>query len=130
MLVTEKKEEKKSEGLDRIDRAVLRTEKITDAEEIKLVESIMKETGKTVEQVLESRFFQSELKEMRDLKKTEDATPSGQKRSGTSTRDTVDYWISKGELPPMSDPELRRKVVNAKMAKEKSVSQFSTNPIQ
>lgn len=119
-----------SKGLDRIDKAVLRAEKITDSEEVDLVESIMKETGKDLESVLESKYFKAELKELRELNATKDATPEGSKRSGTSTRDTVDYWIAKGELPPATDPVLRQKVVNAKIAKEKSGSQFSSNPIQ
>jgi len=115
-------------GLDKLDRAVLRVEKITAPDEIKLVESYMKETGKDIEAVLASRFFQAELKEMRDLANTEDATPSGEKRSGVMTRDTVEYWIAAGKLP--EDPVLRQKVVNAKIAQKKNVSQFSSNPLQ
>lgn len=121
------KDEPKAGELDRIDRAVLRTEKITAPEEIELVQSLMKETGKDLEGVLASRFFQSELKDLREQKSTEDATPSGSKRSGQSTRDSVDYWIAKGELP--SDPALRIKVVNAKIAKAKSTNMFSDTPI-
>lgn len=114
--------------LDKLDRAVLRVEKITAPDEIKLVESYMKETGKDIEAVLASKYFQAELKEMRDLAATEDATPTGEKRSGVLTRDTVEYWIAAGKLP--EDPVLRQKVVNAKIAKEKNVSQFSSNPLQ
>jgi hypothetical protein len=119
----------KETGLDRIDKAVLRAEKITSPEEIELVESIMKETGKDLEGVLESKYFQSELKEMRDFKSSKDAIPSGTKRSSQSARDTVDYWVGKGELPPADQVELRRKVVNAKMQTEKTKSQFTDNPI-
>ena len=124
------KETPKTEVLDRMDKAILRVEKITSEEEIGLVESIMKDTGKTLEQVLESKYFQSELKEMRELKASEDATPTGTKRANNSARDTVDYWIAKGELPPASQPELRQKVVNAKIAKEKAGSNFSATPVQ
>lgn len=115
-------------GLDKLDRAVLRVEKITHPDEIKLVESYMKETGRDIEAVLGSRIFQAELKEMRDLAATEEATPSGEKRSGVATRDTVEYWIAAGKLP--EDPALRQKVVNAKIAQKKNVSQLSSNPIQ
>ena len=124
----EQKNEKPEGGLDRIDKAILRAEKITDSEEVALVQSIMKETGKDLESVLESKYFQAELKEMREDVATKNATPDGTKRSNTATKDTVDYWIAKGELP--ADPALRIKVVNAKIAKEKSGSQFSANPIQ
>lgn len=116
-----------TEGLDRMDRAILRMEKITSEEEISLVESIMADTGKNLEQVLASKYFQAELKEMRELQDTENAKPTTSKRTQTSTRDSVEYWIAKGELP--TDPTLRIKVVNAKIAKEKSGSQFSNNPI-
>lgn len=125
-----KKEESKAGELDKADRFLLRSEKITDEKEVALVQSYMKETGRDAEAVLGSKVFQAELKEMRDLKATEDATPEGAKRSGTQTRDSVDYWLAKGELPPANQPELRRKVVNAKMAQKRSGSQFSDNPIQ
>ena len=123
----EKKEVKaeKKEGLDRIDRTVLRMEKITEPEEIELVEAIMKESGKDVEGVIASKYFQSELKEMREARTTEEATPKGSKRSNQSPKDDVAYWIAKGELPPADQVELRRKVVNTKMKVEKDKSQFS-----
>lgn len=115
--------------LDRVDRAVLRTEKIIDAKEIELVQSYMKDTGKTVEQILESKHFLAELKEMRELAASEDATPEGKNRSGGSARNTVEYWIAKGELPPANQPELRQKVVNAKIAQKKAVNNFSDTPV-
>jgi hypothetical protein len=117
------------EVLDRIDRAVLRSEKIISEDEIALVESIKKETGKSVEQVLESKYFLTELQALRDAKTSADAIPKGINRSSQSTRDSVDYWISKGELPPRDQVELRRKVVNEKMRVEKDKSQFTENPI-
>jgi hypothetical protein len=115
--------------LDRVDRAVLRTEKITDAKEIELVQSWMKDTGKTVEQILENKHFLNDLKDLRELEASDDATPEGKKRAGGSARNTVEYWIAKGELPPASEPELRTKVVNAKMAQKKAVSNFSDKPV-
>lgn len=129
-LKEEKKEvkEDKKGSLDRLDKAILRVEKINDSEEIKLVEDMMKESGKTLEQVLESKFFKSELKEMREVKAVKEATPTGTKRSGQSPRDEVDYWIAKGELPD-DNPELARKVVNAKLHKIKSVNQFTDEPV-
>jgi hypothetical protein len=121
----EKVEEKK-DGLDRIDRAVLRAEKITSADEIELIESIKKETGKDVESILESRYFQSELKALREEKTSQDAMPSKTKRNSQSSTSSVDYWLAKGEMPPASEPKLRTEYVNAKIAKEKAVSQFSS----
>ena len=126
----EKKEEPKTGELDRVDLAVLRTEGITDAKELALVKSWMKDTGRPLESVLDNKIFKSELKEMRDLAATEDATPDGQKRSGASAKTSVEYWLAKpkGELP--ADPALRSKVVKARIAQEKSGSMFSATPIQ
>jgi hypothetical protein len=134
---TEAKVEKKvevrvSQELDRIDRAVLRAEKITHPDEIELVESMKKETGKSVEDVLESRYFQSELKAMRDERATKEATPSGTKRPGQKASTDIDYWLAKnaetGELP--ADPALRTQVVNAKIAGMKAkTATFTDTPV-
>lgn len=123
------KQEAKQETLDRIDRAVLRVEKITEPDEIALVESTMKESGKSLEQVLAMKYFQSELKEMRELRASKEAIPSSTRRSNQSSRDSVDYWINKGELPPADQVKLRRDVVNARYAQEKAKNHFSPNPV-
>lgn len=127
--ITTQESKQQNQTLDKMDRAILRMEKISSPDEVKLVEDIIKDTGKSLEQVLESKFFQSELKELRENKATEEATPTGSKRSGQSARDTVDYWIAKGELPPWSERELRIKVVNAKIQKQQSKNMFSDNPV-
>lgn len=127
----EKKVEQKLEekGLDRLDKAILRVEKITAPAEVELVEAMMKESGKDVEGVLASKYFQSELAALREAQATKDATPEGTKRSGQSPRDDVDYWIAKGELPPADQPELRMKVVARKREVLASKSQFSENAV-
>ena len=127
----EKKVEKvlTEKGLDRLDKAILRVEKITTPAEIDLVEAMMKESGKDVEGVLASKFFQSELASLREAQATKDATPSGTKRSGESPRNEVDYWIAKGELPPADQPELRMKVVARKREVATSKNQFSDEPV-
>jgi hypothetical protein len=71
----------------------------------------------------------AELKDLRDDRSAKDAIPNGSKRSQQSTRDTVDYWLSKGELPPVSQRELRLEVVNARIKRESSASQFTNNPV-
>lgn len=116
-------------GLDRLDKAILRVEKITEADEVKLVEDMVEETGKDVETLLASRFFQSELKALREAKETKNATPNGSKRSGQSGRDEVDYWIEKGELPPQDQQALRQKVVARKRETAKSKNQFTDIPV-
>lgn len=97
---------------------------IKGSDEMKLVKDMMRESGKDLETVIESKYFKSELEEMRALRETANANPTGSKRSGQSSADSVDYWIAKGELPPASNPELRRQVVNARLKKSESNSPF------
>jgi len=106
----------KSDELDYGQKAYLVANDIKSADEIKLVQTVMKDTGKTLEQVLESKYFQAELKEKRDLKATDEATPTNSKRSNQGVKDSVDYWIAKGELP--EDRELKMKVIAARRAKD------------
>ena len=95
---------------------------IKGSKETELIQKVLSESGKTVEEVLESKYFQAELNELRELNKTDDALPKGSKRTGQSAQDTVDYWIAKGELP--TDRKLRQDVVNARIAKETNKSVF------
>jgi len=87
-------------------------------------------TGKSVKEVAGFRYVQDELKSRKQARQSEDATPSGGKRSSSPARDTVDYWLAKGELPPYDDFELRAKVVQAKIDRErKGRKTFTDNPI-
>ena len=117
-----------SKGLDKVDRLFLRQEGIKSAEEIALAEEWVKDTGRGVESILESKAFKAELKELRDSLATKEATPSSTKRSGQSPRDEVDYWIAKGELPK-DNRELALKVVNAQLQREKSKNTFADQAV-
>jgi len=110
-----------SDGLDYGQKAFLIANGIKGEAEIKFAEEVMRETGKTLEQVLGSKFFQAELEERRELAKTAEATPSG-KRSGSSTIDSVEYWLTK----PIEDvpKEMRTQVVNARLKQEQTKGVF------
>lgn len=112
---------KQSDGLDYGKKAFLVANGIKGEAETKLVEEVMASTGKTLEQVLESKYFQAELEERREIARTSEATPSG-KRSGNTASDSVEYWMSKPieEVPQ----EMRIKVVNAKLAQGTSKGVF------
>jgi hypothetical protein len=114
------------QGFDYAEKAFLKASDIKP-DEYALVEEAMKATGKDLESVLDSKWFQAELKEQREAKVSKDAVPSGTKRSSSSARDTVDYWIAKGELPPADQRELRTKVVNAKIKAANGGSPFGSN---
>lgn len=118
------KSSKKSEGFDYGEKAYLTANGIKGSEEHEFAQKLQKQTGLDLDSLLEDTYFQTKLNEFREQKATTNATPSGTKRSNNSSVDTVEYWIAKGALPPASDVELRRKVVNARLKKEDSKGVF------
>lgn len=91
-------------------------------DEFDFVKSEMKSAGiKDVDALLENKYFQSKLEEHREISRTAEATPKGNRSGGVAT-DSVEYWLAKPiEEVPMSK---RREVVNAKLAKEQNQSKF------
>lgn len=126
----DEKPQTKSGEFGLTEKAYLNSEGIKGPEEHKLAKEFMKNTGKSLDAVIESKYFQAELKELRENNKVADATPKGKNnRSGQSARDSVEYWIAKGELPPADQVELRRKVVNARIKSESSGNVFTNTPV-
>lgn len=120
------KEEKK--GFDYAEKAYLITSDVKPSE-FKLVKKIMDATGKTLDEVLKSKYFRAEQKEMREHAASNAAVPSGTKRSTQTAKDKVGYWLAKGKLPPIDQPALRREYVNAKAKAEAEGSKFTENPV-
>ena len=117
-----------TKGFDYAQKAYLKASGI-QADEFDFVKEVMDGTGKSdIDAVLGSKYFQAELKERREVNTTAEATPTGTKRAGNQTRNDVDYWLAKGETPK-DNPELARKVVNARIAAAKTKSQFSDEPV-
>lgn len=114
----------KSDELDYGQKAFLATQGISGSDETEFTKKMLKETGKSLDGLLESTYFQTELKSFREQKATQNAVPNSNNRSSNSAIDTVEYWIAKGELPPKSDVDLRRKVIDARMKSEKTSGQF------
>lgn len=117
---------KKSDELDYGQKAYLAANDIKDPDEVKLVEDIMKDTGKTLEEVLEHKVFKADLEDFREKSKTKrasDATGKSKRASG-SARTEVDYWIAKGELP--EDRKLRIEVIAARRKKDTNGNPFRT----
>ena len=111
----------KSNDLGYGEKAFLVANGVKGENESKLVQSFMQETGKTLEQVLDSKYFQAELNEMRELSTTANAAISG-KRSGNVATNTVEYWMGKDFKDVPAD--MKSKVVNARMKTETSKGQF------
>lgn len=119
---TPEKVESKSSDLG--EKAYLAVNGIKSADELAFVQKMKKETGRDVESLLETTYFQTEFKSFKEKSATDNAVPTGSKRSSNSAVDSVDYWIAKGELPPADQVQLRRDVVNARLKKESSKGVF------
>lgn len=92
------------------------------AGEFDFVRTELKQSGiKDVDSLLENSYFKDRLEKHREIQKATDATPTG-KRSGTAPTDTVEYWLGKPieEVPA----NMRIKVVNAKLDRDKNKGQF------
>lgn len=86
-------------------------------------------TGKDLKDLLKFKYIQEELKNRQEKRQSKVAIPSGGKRTGGSPRDTVEYWLAKGELPPLEQVKLRREVVRKKMEIGNNPSPFTDNPV-
>jgi len=91
-------------------------------EEFDFVKEVQAATGKSLDDVIVSKYFQAELKEMRDAQAVKDATPSDTRRTAPSIRSTVDYWLEKDEYPPdtLENKKLRSDIQAAKEARAKA----------
>lgn len=94
-------------------------------EDVTFVQNAMNATGRTLEEVMADTFITDKLKEMGEHRATKEATPAAGDRSGGAAKDSVEYWLAKGELPPKDQVELRRKVVNAKIKKSQGTEPFA-----
>lgn len=121
----------KSQDFDYGEKAYLVANGIKGSDEMAMVRQAMAETGRTLDEVLESKFFQASLRESREAKLADQATPKGQRKTSSSTSSDVDYWIAKDELPPNTEEfrKLRSEVVNEKIRREKSKSVFGTGKL-
>lgn len=92
-----------------------------NANEFDFVRAEMKASGKDVDALLDSKYFQEALETRRALDKTDKATIKGKRSGGVST-DSVEYWASKPfEEVPQS---MRIKVLNHREAQDKNKGTF------
>lgn len=113
---------KKSDGeMDYGQKAYLTANGIKGAKEFEFVKNELKSSGQDLDSLLENEYFQNKLEKFRNLAKTADATPTGKRSSGVAT-ESVEYWMAKPfeEVPK----DMRAKVVQAKLDKEKNKGQF------
>lgn len=108
----------------KVDKMALRIAGITEKDEVDLFNRLKEETGKTADELLETKYFQAELQDLRDQRSNADAATnvSGDKTKA-SAKDSVDYWLAKGEPPTpdqLPDRKKRAEIIRAFMKKGSS----------
>lgn len=124
--VAEQEPKSKSSDLDYGQKAFLKSYGVQGSDELQLVREYI-ENGKSLDDIPNNRHFQNDLTELRDARIVRQAIPSGTARANNNARDSVEYWVAKGEMP--ADAMLARQVLNARLAKEQTSNKFSNNPI-
>ena len=93
---------------------------VTESEDIKVVEDIVKKTGMSVREAIKDDYVQAKLKVNKDKRDVQAATPSSTKRGSPSVTDSEDYWYAKyeseGKLPEGMPKGMAEKVVNRRMS--------------
>jgi hypothetical protein len=113
--VAEEKPESKSTGkLDETQLDYLDLKGISEEEDIKVIETVMKNTGKSLRDTLKDDYVVSTLNDNQSTRNVRNAIPGSSKRAGIESN-SVDYYLNKfkstGQLP--QDFETRSKVVDA-----------------
>jgi hypothetical protein len=116
---TKKPEPSKTGELDETQLDYLDVKGISEAEDIKVIEDIVKKTGMTVRQTLKDDYVLKKLEANKAARDVKDATPSATKRSGGSQSNDLETALAKytaaGYSPDAlpTDFKLRLAVVNA-----------------
>ena len=116
----EKPASKKSDDFGYDVKAYLKSSGI-NADEFDFVKAEMKASGKDIDTLLDSKYFQEGLERHREINKTSNATIKG-KRSGGVAVDNVEYWAGKDFADVPID--MRGKVLAHREEKEKNKGQF------
>lgn len=119
-----KKPEAKSKELDYGQKAYLRADGIRP-EEFDFVQEQIDKHNVSLEDLLASPYFKQTLQDRRDAEDVTKATSVTSKRS-TAGFDLIDNYIAKGTpLDQIDDFEIRRKIVNKRLEKEKVGKKFA-----
>ena len=104
----------KTDDLDETQLDYLDLKGVTEAEDVKIIEDIVKKTGQTVRQALKDEYVVSKLASNKAKRDVQAATPSGTKRAGGQTGDlatALAKFKESGVLP--ENRELANAVTNA-----------------
>lgn len=114
----------KPEEFGLLQRTFLRSAGVTSEDEIELARKIQKETNMDWSTLPDSKYFKSELEDLRTTKANTNATANVRGGQGTSeTKSTPEYWQAKG-VPPTAqdipDRKTRAKIVRSFMANSRT----------
>jgi hypothetical protein len=114
-----------SSVLERVQRMELKENGLKDSDEIELVLKKSKELKLDPLVLVSEGLAEGLLERHRKAKQDELATPGTSSRTASSQKDSVDYWIAKGELPSADKVELRREVVKKKIKASNRSNMFN-----
>ena len=120
---TSKETKDDSELSDKFEMLSLQVAGITKDSEIELAKKLQEETGLPVDKLLNSKYFKSELEDLRTEETNSEATTGlkGDKQGSGETKQSAQYWIAKGEHPTreqVPDRKVRGEIRKALMDKE------------
>lgn len=115
-----------SELSQKVEALSMQVAGITKDSEVELAKNLQKETGLPMDKLLSSKYFKSELEDLRTSEANAEAS-TGIKgdKTGSSAKQSAEYWIAKGEYPTreqVPDAKVRTEIRKAMVAKEKGTS--------
>ena len=123
------KPNKPNEDFSTGDIALMEQRGHKSTEEQDYVKEAMDKYSLSLKEVLGDDYHQAKMKGIKEAIAVKDATPSGSKRTPASGKASVEYWLAKGGLPPESDKQLRRDVLNARIKQEERGSKFAPQSV-
>lgn len=106
--------------------------KLEHTDDIQALQTAMQDTGKSMSEILESKWFQEDIGKMQDKRNAAQALPKETKRGASPAADEATYWFNKVQqgtatLNDIPDVNVRRQVLNRRIEQEKG-PQFSSTP--
>lgn len=113
---TQELSQKKDEEFGLLQEALLRAAGITDQEEKELARKIQQQSGMPWNELVDDDYFNSKLKEHRNVRANSFATEGLESSSGdAAAKSKPEYWIAKGTPPSVNQVPNRK--VRAKIAR-------------
>ena len=121
-----KVESKKSDEFDEGQLAYLVAKGIESDEDVDFTRDELKKHGGNLRELLGNEYFKAKMVARKDAKIALEATPTSTRRTSSKAGDAVEVEYSKylktGKLP--EDREMRKKIVNMRLEKEKTDDEF------